>query len=257
MDRIEELRKQYYESIKLLQNESDIISALPQPEYESFFPIINGVIKMLDESILITEEELQKTNLEDREMLLYIQEELKSLQYKKNLCTRLLEKGLQDKKIEEEAEQTPKKNIIFATTESGNVCIENDLKSFPEEYYESVENSLRLLQDGFEESNSVKGKQLIGSNKVTGLHEIKEFKVRVIYKNLSEDTVYVLMARMKKSTSWTTSDRREIIERSKKRNKQFEMLKEMIKDPIKKAEIIAENSEIIKKIYSHISQNKR
>ena len=49
MDRIENLRKQYYESIRLLQKEQDILNALPQPEYENFFTLISGVIKMLDD----------------------------------------------------------------------------------------------------------------------------------------------------------------------------------------------------------------
>ena len=51
MDKIEELRKQYYESIRLLQNEQDIFNALPQPEYENFFPLIRGIIKMLEDEL--------------------------------------------------------------------------------------------------------------------------------------------------------------------------------------------------------------
>ena len=34
------LRDSYYESIILLQDEKDIIEALPKPEYQNFFPLI-------------------------------------------------------------------------------------------------------------------------------------------------------------------------------------------------------------------------
>lgn len=38
-DNIENLRKQYFAAILNLQNEQDIIDALPKPEYNSFFQL--------------------------------------------------------------------------------------------------------------------------------------------------------------------------------------------------------------------------
>lgn len=256
MDRIEELRQQYYESIKLLQYEEDIIVALPQPEFDNFFPIIKGIIELLEKEIFEVEQELKEISSLESEMLEYIKEELKILLFKKTICITLLEKGQEDKTIEEEAQKTPNKNIIFATTESGNICIENDLKNIPEEYYYEVEDSLRKLQEGFLETNIEKGKQLKSTNKIVGLHEIIHFKVRVTYRILSNDTIYVLMAKMKKST-WDARDRKETIDRATQRNKQYKRLKKEIKDPIKKEELIQEHKKTLDRLLGHLEHNKR
>lgn len=51
-DNIENLRKQYFAAILNLQNEQDIIDALPKPEYNSFFPIIYGLMELMEKEIL-------------------------------------------------------------------------------------------------------------------------------------------------------------------------------------------------------------
>lgn len=252
MDRIEELRNKYYDAISLLQDEEDIKNALPQPEYESFFPLINGIIDMLTKEL----EDTQIMDQTDEEMKEYIEEEIRVIKLKLDLCNNLLHKAQEDVKTEEESQQTPKKNIIFATTKSGNVCIENDLKDIPEEYYQDIEDSLIQLQEGFKEENAEKGKQLKSTNKLVGIHEIIHFKVRVIYRILANDTVYVLMGKMKKST-WDARDRKEIIDRASSRNKQYEQLKVLIKDPIEKERLIQEHNEILERMLGHIKYNKR
>lgn len=254
MDRIEKLREQYYESIRLLQKEQDILNALPQPEYENFFPLISGIIKMLETELKENQQEL--ANELDPEMKEYMQDEIKLIQFKINVCSNLWQKGLEDEKIEEEALSTPKKNIIFATTDSGNICIENDLKDIPEEYLQSVEDSLRQLQEGFTEENIEKGKSMSNNAKLSKVHELKPFKIRIFYKILSQDTVYVLMIKMKKSNN-ALRDRREIEERVEQSTKQYERLKKEIKDPKKKEELIGQNKELLDRILGHIEHKKR
>lgn len=257
MNSIEELRKKYYEAIILLQNEQDILDSLPQPDYGNFFPIIAGLIERLDEETTNLQAELQNNEQIDIEMKEYVEEEIKILMFKKELCISLLQKGNEEKTILEEAAKTPKKNIIFATTNNGNVCIENDIKTLPEEYYESLIAMLQNLQNGIEESNGEKAKVLTTVHKkLAGTHEIKEFKVRLFYKILSPDTIYVLMVRMKKSDN-DALDRNEIINRVTQRNQQFEKLKKQIKEPQIKSELIAENEKIIINLYDYLNKNKR
>lgn len=252
MDKIENLRQKYYESISLLQNKEDIENALPKPEYESFFPLISGLISMLEKELASTQEILQ----DNSEMREYIEEEINLIKLKLDICNNLLHKANEDKQIEEEANNNPKKNIIFATTDSGNVCIENDLKGIPEEYLQSVEDSLIELQEGVFEENIEKGRQLKSTNKLVGIHELKKFKVRIIYQILSSDTIYVLGAKMKKS-DWDARDRKEIIDRSKDRKNQYERLKKEIKDSVIKEELISQNKEYLDRILGHIEQKKR
>lgn len=252
MNRIEELRQRYYKSISLLQNKEDIENALPKPEYENFFPLISGLISMLEKELASTREMIQDSS----DMKEYIEDEINLIKLKLDICNKLLHKANEDKQIEDESLVTPKKNIIFATTDSGNVCIENDLKGIPEEYLQSVEDSIIQLQGGVVEENIEKGKSLTGNAKLSKVHELKPFKVRVFYKILSPDTVYVLMIKMKKSNN-ALRDRREIEERAEQRTKQYEQLKIKIKDPVIKEELINQNKEHLDRILGHIEQKKR
>ena len=257
MENIEQLRKKYYEAIMLLQDEEDIFDALPQPEYTNFFPIITGLIKYLEEELCLLQEELHKLNESDEEMQKYIEEEIEMLLFKQDMCNSLLEKGKEDIFVEVESEKTLKKNIIFATTNSGNICIEHDIKTLPEEYYEKVIKMLQNLQNGINENNDEKSKSMTTVNKkMAGLKEVKEFKVRLFYKNLSPDTVYVLIVRMKKSDN-DSLDRNEAIRRAVQRNNQYMELKKQIKDPQMKEKLIDENEKILSDLCEYLNQNKR
>lgn len=257
MDRIENLRNQYYDAIILLQNEQDIIDALPKPDFGNFFPIIAGLIKRLDQELELLTKDLNKINQKELEIKEYIQEEIKTLLLKKSICNKLLEEATLEKEIQESAEEPTGKNIIFATTKNDNMCIENDIKSIPEEYYTSVIKMLQTLQNGFEENNNEKAKKMKSTNKkISGIHELKEFKVRLFYKILSKDTVYVIMVRMKKA-DYDALDRNDVINRNSQLNKQYEKLKKIIQYPELKQEIIAENEEMLNYIYDYLNKNKR
>lgn len=253
---IEELRKQYYEAIKLLNNKQDIINTLPNTDYENFYPIIRGLISLIEKSILEAKEELEALSPTDIEMQEYIQEELDLLQYKKDLCLTLLQEAEEKKETEISAEQHPQKNLIFATISSGNICLERDLKDLPEEYYDSVGESLKKLEEGYQETNTEKGKSLKNNAKLANIHEIKPFKVRIFYKNLSPDTVYVMLVRMKKGNN-DLLDREEAIIRNKNTLQEFNKIKQDIKDPQLKEIIIEENKERYKQIFEKIKTNRR
>lgn len=255
MDKIEKLRKQYYDAIILLQNEQDILDALPKPDYSNFFIIINGLIERITEEIETLKKEI--TAQLDNGMKEYMQEEISSLILKKNICNKLLEEATLEKEIQESAEETTTKNIIFATTNNDNICIENDIKDIPKEYYATIIKMLEKLQNGVEETNSEKAKKMKSTNKkIVGIHELKEFKIRLFYKILSKDTVYVLMIRMKKA-NYDALDRNDVINRVSLINKQYEKIKKLIQYPEIKEELIAENEEMLKYIYDYLNKNRR
>ena len=257
MENIEQLRKKYYEAIILLQDEQDILDSLPQPDYGNFFEIITGLIERIDNELQSLELEYQNIESTDIDIKEYIKEEIKILTFKKNICINLLNKGKEEETLSEESEKRITKNIIFATTNSGNVFLENDIKNLPEEYYESIIQMLQDLQNGIEENNTEKAKAMRTVNKkMAGIHSVKDFKVRLYYKRLAKDTLYVIMVRMKKSDN-DALDRKEVINRATKINNQYEGLKKQIKDPIKKQELIVKNEQIITELYDYLNQKKR
>ena len=254
MENIEQLRKKYYESIILLQNEQDIIEALPKPEYGNFFEIIKGLVERMDKELESLQLEYQILEPTENDMKEYIEEEIKMLMFKKNICSDLLSKGKEEELLSEQTEQKIAKNIIFATTNSGNIFLENDIKTLPEEYYEPIIQKLQDLQNGVEENNTEKARAMRSVNKkMAGIHELKDFKVRLFYKRLSKDTVYVIMVRMKKSTN-EAKDRKEVIDRSSKINNQYEGLKKQIKDPTKKQELILKHEQILSELYDYLNK---
>lgn len=175
------------------------------------------------------------------------------MQYKKDLYQKRIYEAEEILNSESFGEVSQKKNLIFATTEYNNIYIEKDLKSIPQEYYEDIIECLRQLQDGFEENNIQKGRQLWNNNKLSGLHELKPFKVRIFYRNLAPDMVYVLLVRMKKSDN-SQLDREEAIIRNKQTTNEFERLKEEIKNPERKQELIEQNIEIYERVLERINQ---
>ena len=248
------LRQQYFESIKQLQDKQDIIDNLPVPEYENFFPIMEGLIGFIAKEIEETNHMIQEEK--DEDMKEYLQEEQDLWEYKLNACKELVDEVKEMKELEEQAENTPYKDIIFATTPLGNIYLERDLKGVSEEYYEKVKNSLEELKNGYKEENEEKGKQLKNNNKLLGVHEVKPFKVRIMYKILCPDTLFIIMTKMKKGDN-EKKDREEVIIRNKQTELEFRKLRKEIKDPIRKKEIIEENQQTYNYLFEYLKEKGR
>ena len=256
METIEILRNQYYEAIQFLQNEEDIKNALPQPEFTSFFQIMHGLVEKLSlvEKELI--KELNNIDFKDKEMLEYVKEELELNNFKKNLCEKLIEEAKKEDQEEAIAEKGSLKNLIFATTSSGKIYLEEDLKDIPEEYYMDIIECLESLKNGFTESNEVKGKSLRNNAKLKGLHEIKKFKIRIGYMNLDPNLTFVILAKTKKSDN-SSQDRGDLINRNSKVGAEFQKLKDLIKDENKKTKLIEKNQEKENNLMQYLNKNKR
>ena len=252
MNKIDELRNRYYDVIRLLYKKEEILEELPSIEYENFLPLIKGIIELLEKDLSKLKENIKS----DEELKEYIEEEIDVTLFKIDACHKLIQKYQETKELEENFKETEGKNLIFAKTVYGNICLENDLKFIPEEYYKYIENGLIELQEGSKEDNTVKGRQLTNNSKLANIHELKFFKIRLMYKILAPNTLYIMMARMKKSDN-DCNDRREVINRANQTKKEYEELKEIIKDPIKKEELILEHKEYIEKIIGNINKNKR
>lgn len=247
------LRDSYYESIILLQDEKDIIEALPKPEYQNFFPLIEGLI-----SKLMTEyEEFKSLDDKDEEII----EEIESLNRKINICKDLLIKvntELASESLEEQSTYS-KRHLIFAKTSFGTTFIEKDLKNIPFEYYDKILSALDTLENGDIGSNPEKAKLLVADKRLSGLFEIKEFKIRLIYRILKGNIVYVMQVRMKKDNN-SLIDKQELISRNKNTKNEFIELKRNIENENYKLALINEHYDIyqdLKKVLEENNRNKK
>ena len=115
---------------------------------------------------------------------------------------------------------------------------------------------MESLKNGFTESNEVKGKSLKNNARLKGLHEIKQFKIRIGYKNLTPNLTFIILAKTKKSDN-SSLDRNDLINRNSKVTVEFQQLNELIKDENKQAELIIKNQEIENKLMEYLNKNKR
>lgn len=161
-EELEKLRNSYFEAIVLLQNEEDILDSLPSPEYQSFFPLMEGLIsKQVSEC-----KEFQQ--LGDEADIL---EEVANLKKKIAICHQRVEQVKNQVKEDslESQNSHPKRHLIFAKTTFGNTYLERDLRDIPLEYYDKVLSTLDTLESGDIGSNVEKARQLVNNEKLFGL----------------------------------------------------------------------------------------
>ena len=244
----------YYEGIILLDNEEDIRLLLPSPDFPSFLPIMEGLIAKLKTDIANINEFIKKdTNPEEQD---YYKQELKLHNLKLNICKEQIQVFKSQTEQLKEFFANTNKHIIFAKSNKGNILFERDLKYISKEYYKEVEECLLKLQEGIKEGNEEKAKKLMNNKALSGLHEIKAFKVRIVYRILDSNTIYVILAKMKKSDN-ESKDREELKDRKIKTNQEFESLKIKIKDENFKSKLIEENEETLKELRKTLKGNQR
>lgn len=246
---IESLEEQYFKVIEGLTEFDDIKKALPEDDYVNFFSLMEGIIERIDNSVKELEKEIAIE--QDKEMLLEYKLEIELFGLKKELCLQKLKKANNDVEIEKRSLVNPKKHIIFAKRSGDGTYLEKDLRNMSPEYYDRVRETLADLENG-----TAKIKALTGNKKLVNILEVTPFKVRVMFKNLSEDTIYVIMARVKKSDN-SVLDRQEPIKRVQNTDSEYQKLKEDINNPEKREKLLKEHGQIRDDIFKYMNHHNR
>ena len=166
---------------------------------------------------------------------------LEGLKMKIDICKERVEsvkRQVEEDSIESQA-TCSMRHLIFAKTAFGSTFLQRDLKNIPHEYYDKVLSMLDTLEYGDFSSNPE-----------------KEFNVRLIYRVLSGDMVYVMQARMKKDDN-SSQDRKDLINRSRYTNDEYMELKEKVLNPHEKDLLIMEHEAIKNEILSDLKNSKR
>ena len=251
---LEELRESYFIAISKLTNEEDIRNSLPLSSSDSFEELINMIISKLDDEISEWEhEDLLAVTNDDKET---VKKELDILNLKKRICLEKIDEFNQNNALEEAYEKTPKKHLIFATSNLGNILFLRDLKDISEEYYNKILELLSKLEYNIYDNNETKDRKLANNRNVTNIYEKKDFKVRICYRMLTPDTCYVMLVKMKKSNN-DLKDRLEIENRKLNTESDYQRVKKLLQDPKSREELINSNEEIKKEIEKYIKENGR
>lgn len=251
---LEELRESYFIAISKLTNEEDIRNSLPLSSSDSFEELINMIISKLDDEISEWErEDLLAVTNDDKET---VKKELDILNLKKRICLEKIDEFNQNNALEEAYEKTPKKHLIFATSNLGNILFLRDLKDISEEYYNKILELLSKLEYNIYDNNETKDRKLANNRNITNIYEKKDFKVRICYRMLTPDTCYVMLAKMKKSNN-DLKDRLEIENRKLSTESDYQRVKNLLKDPKSREELININEQIKSEIEKNIKEHER
>lgn len=251
---LEELRESYFIAISKLTNEEDIRNSLPLSSSDNFEELINMIISKLDDEISEWErEDLLAVTNDDKET---VKKELDILNLKKRICLEKIDEFNQNNALEEAYEKTSKKHLIFATSNLGNILFLRDLKDISEEYYNKILELLSKLEYNIYDNNETKDRKLANNRNITNIYEKKDFKVRICYRMLTPDTCYVMLVKMKKSNN-DLKDRLEIENRKLNTESDYQRVKNLLKDPKSREELININEQIKSEIEKYIKENGR
>lgn len=182
----------YFSLLKDVKSENieeEIIQALPSRKHYQYERILTRLklesLRALKEiKELLFEEGLELSDIEELEK--EYEFELKKI----DLLTKLLEP-----QKEEKVEIRHENNLIFVPTAGGDIRVLDEIDNIPYEYYERFQGLFQSIKDG-----TFKNVQRFASNsELSGLCEVKDFKVRVLFVRLSNDSYAVISAFIKKS----------------------------------------------------------
>ena len=250
---IKMLRDQYYNSISLLQKKEDIENALPFPSYSIFYDLMRCLIEKLNEDFEDYSNLLKEYD-KDSDDFLCVNELLNNTKIKIDICKKRLEEAKEKSNEKEVFTLDEKIDFIFAKSKFGEIRFINDLKSVPEESYYSIYEFLEMIHNRQNFHNSEKIKRLSGNDKLSAIYEAKPFKVRILFKFLDCNTVYIFSIKSKKSDN-DSIDRSQIIERFASCKKEYNQLLEDINT--KRGNLIEEHLKYKEQIYDYLKKKYR
>ena len=231
----------------------EFIDEFPKMEYANFLNLTAGILSDIDIEIKkytdgLTVEEQEELN-DFSEYLLLLEKKRYTLNKRKEYMDIIQE---QEANLEETY-----RNIIFATTPSGNVCLEQDLKDIDLENYDKFLEALTRLRNNDRNFSSEKQKPMVGKNVCRGLYEIKAFQFRLIYMIVNKDTVLAIMAEDKIKDTSSKKKTRQPAQRKELVESQVKYYQELLKNEDEKEKIIAQNDAIYDELVDILSKGRR
>ena len=117
--------------------------------------------------------------------------------------------------------------------------------------------TLTRLRNNDRNFSSEKQKPMIGKTVCSGLYEIKAFQFRLIYMIVNKDTVLAVMAEDKIKDTSSKKKVRQPAQRKELVESQVKYYQELLKDEVKKTEIIAQNDAIYDELVDILSKGRK
>lgn len=160
----------------------------------------------------------------------------------------LIDKGFNSNEKEEEQpkEEAIENKIIFVPTTSGNIQVLEEIEHIDPAYYNRFLSLFQSIKNG----TFKKYKRFSGNSELTGLSQVKAFKVRVAFVRL-QDNYYAAI------TAFTKKDNNNLGYRTtlEKKYRDFLAIKGTLKNNLLNAEFLALNEQYEQELFSILSRN--
>lgn len=190
----------YIQRVRNCDNLSSLEGLLPDKKDEDYYEIVYALIIKLYEEVYEIKKSLHKERHSiDVETSQYFKGEIDKSLIRIEYIKQLMK--TENKQVITEKHDN---NLIFLKTNYGNVCVFNDLKDIPAEYYEQFYELLESICNG-----TFKNFKTFTSNgQLKGMSEVKGDGTRVIFDRISNNTyviIYMFMKRTDKNASYHAS----------------------------------------------------
>lgn len=254
MNKENSLIEQYYSSIVDIMDLEQIDTFLPEYSYYAFFRIMEGLIQRLKDYY----KELNELLLSDTEQSdLSLIEEYEITAKKIEICEKKYQDAIEKENAEELFYDENSKHIIYATRGDNCTYLESDLSSIPEEEYYKIIQSINELVNGIRSINIEKDRRFINDATVKDLFEKKSFRIRVLYKIIDSDSVFLIMVKQKKQDN-SKLDKEVVKVRNKSTVDEYVKIKKIFEtNEEEKNRIIELNDVITRNVLEYLNENKR
>lgn len=244
--------EEYRRGIWASESIEEIARSLPEPRMPGYLELMTYFQKYAELEISEFQKNIETTqDYEDRQ---YLSTEIEKLKKMRLLFSKKIETFKKENESFEQYDKTPnKRSIIYLTSSLGNPLLEEDLESIAREYLPEFKELIDMLREGDFTSDQRKYKMFNNNDVLRGLREVKKCASRVYFYHLTGDTVLAILGLAKRGDN-PKSDKSRIVKRASASSKSIRKLKEELKDPTRKQELIMENNEITKRIYSFMQE---
>lgn len=204
----------------------------------------NVLLRLMAE--LVKENRQIETIINEEEMSAEDKEELNN-EIKENARRQTILKELfLEREKEEEAQISEENKLVFMPTQSGNPCVISELKHIDPEYYEGFIG----LFDSIISGKFKNRKRLTSNSTASGLLEVKDFKIRVVFSRLGPKEYCVITAFTKK-----TDNNKDYQEQLNLRAASFKKMESVLKENIQNEDFMQLQATYQEELYNLLGKN--
>lgn len=159
-------------------------------------------------------------------------------------------------KEEANRKEEKKFNLLFSKTKFNHPHVLSDLDNIPNEYRDSLERLLEKLDENNFSTSKEKHRKISNNGSLAGIFELKDFKVRVLYKMLGKNHFYVIGINYKQAQN-EICELEKMARRNSMTNTEYNEIKTKIANNEDISDLLQDSQSIYNDLINEIQETKR